>query len=90
MKHIFLFLIKGYRKLISPLFPPSCRFYPTCSTYGLEAVQKFGAIKGGYLALKRIIKCQPLHPGGIDMVPETFSLRTKKTKSPDSCNHKHH
>lgn len=70
MKYILIGLIKFYRKAISPFRPPSCRFYPTCSEYGLEAVKRFGAIKGGYLTIKRISKCHPLHPGGVDLVPE--------------------
>ncbi|MBM7598442.1 putative membrane protein insertion efficiency factor [Virgibacillus halotolerans] len=70
MKYLFIGLIKFYRKAISPFKPPTCRFYPTCSEYGLEAVRRFGAIKGGYLAIKRISKCHPLHKGGIDLVPE--------------------
>ncbi len=70
MKYLLIGMIKFYQKAISPFRPPSCRFLPTCSQYGLEAVQRFGAIKGGYLAIKRISKCHPLHPGGIDLVPE--------------------
>ncbi len=70
MKYIFIVLIQLYRKCISPFTPPSCRFYPTCSSYGLEAVQKHGAIIGGWLAMKRILKCHPFHPGGYDPVPE--------------------
>lgn len=70
MKYLFIGLIKFYRKAISPFKPPTCRFYPTCSEYGLEAVKRFGAIKGGYLAIKRISKCHPFHKGGIDLVPE--------------------
>lgn len=68
-KKILLFLIRFYRRCISPLFPPCCRFYPTCSAYALEAVTKYGAAKGGWLALKRILKCHPFHPGGYDPVP---------------------
>lgn len=75
MKYLLIGMIKFYQKAISPYRPPSCRFLPTCSQYGLEAVQRFGAIKGGYLAIKRISKCHPLHPGGIDLVPEK---QTKK------------
>lgn len=70
MKWLLIGLIKFYQFAISPLTPPTCRFYPSCSHYGLEAVQRFGAIKGGYLAIKRILKCQPFHPGGFDPVPE--------------------
>lgn len=70
MKYLLLGIIRGYQKFISPIKPPSCRFYPTCSHYGMEAVQRFGAIKGGYLTIKRILKCQPFHSGGFDPVPE--------------------
>jgi putative membrane protein insertion efficiency factor len=58
-----------YRKFISPLKPPTCRFYPTCSEYALEAIGRHGALKGSYLATKRIFKCHPFHPGGFDPVP---------------------
>ncbi len=66
MSKIFIFIIKVYRKYISPLKTPSCRFYPTCSSYSLLAYEKYGAIKGTYLTLKRILKCHPFHPGGYD------------------------
>lgn len=58
-----------YRKFISPLTPPSCRFYPTCSAYTLEAIEVHGALKGSLLGAKRIMKCHPFHPGGVDLVP---------------------
>ncbi|MDY0396460.1 membrane protein insertion efficiency factor YidD [Virgibacillus halophilus] len=70
MKYILIGIIRFYQKFISPVKPPSCRFYPTCSQYGMEAVKRFGALKGGYLAIKRILKCHPFHPGGVDLVPE--------------------
>lgn len=63
-------LIRIYQKFISPLKPPTCRFYPTCSHYGLEAVKRFGPFKGSWLTIKRLLKCHPFHPGGIDLVPE--------------------
>ncbi|HLQ98159.1 MAG TPA: membrane protein insertion efficiency factor YidD [Candidatus Dormibacteraeota bacterium] len=75
MKYLLIGIIKFYQKAISPFRPPTCRFLPTCSQYGLEAVQRFGAIKGGYLAIKRISKCHPLHPGGIDLVPEKTTTK---------------
>jgi uncharacterized protein len=62
-------LIRGYQRAISPMFPSSCRFHPTCSEYAREAVVRFGALRGGWLAAKRIGKCHPFHPGGIDPVP---------------------
>ncbi|MEN6365059.1 MAG: membrane protein insertion efficiency factor YidD [Rectinema sp.] len=65
----FLILIKLYQLLISPLFPPSCRFVPTCSAYAYEAVSKYGPFKGILLAARRILKCHPFHPGGFDPVP---------------------
>ena len=61
MKRFLLFLIRFYRRAISPYRPPCCRFIPTCSAYALEAVEKYGAWKGGFLALRRILKCQPFH-----------------------------
>ncbi|WP_286058127.1 membrane protein insertion efficiency factor YidD [Bacillus mojavensis] len=70
MKTIFIALIRGYQKFISPLTLPTCRFYPTCSQYGIEAIKTHGALKGGWLTLIRILKCHPFHPGGVDPVPE--------------------
>lgn len=69
MKTLLLSLIHIYRKLISPLFPASCRFQPTCSQYALEAIEKFGVFKGSWLAIKRILRCHPFHPGGYDPIP---------------------
>ncbi|MEY8734751.1 membrane protein insertion efficiency factor YidD [Peribacillus frigoritolerans] len=77
LKKIVMGIIRFYQVAISPLKPPTCRFYPTCSHYGLEAVNRFGPIKGSWLALIRILKCHPFHPGGIDLVPD------KKEKSED-------
>jgi uncharacterized protein len=78
LKKVFLSVIRFYQIVISPLKPPSCRFYPTCSHYGLEAVERFGAFKGGWLAIKRILKCHPFHPGGVDPVPEKWPTKKKE------------
>lgn len=72
MKYLVLMLIHFYRKCISPLKPPCCRFYPTCSNYAVQAVQRFGAVKGLYLAVRRLLRCHPWNIGGIDYVPERF------------------
>ena len=69
MKKLFIFLIKLYQKYLSPMKSTRCPYYPTCSCYGLEAVQKYGAIKGGTLAMWRIIRCNPFSHGGFDPVP---------------------
>ncbi|MCX8056570.1 MAG: membrane protein insertion efficiency factor YidD [Ignavibacteria bacterium] len=66
MKYIFIYLIKFYQKFISPLFPPSCRFYPSCSQYSVEAFQKYGVIKGFYKSAWRILRCNPFNKGGYD------------------------
>ena len=69
LKKFFIFLIKFYQKYISPMKTTKCPYCPTCSAYGLQAVQKYGAIKGGSLALWRIIRCNPFSHGGYDPVP---------------------
>ena len=69
MKSLLLILIRFYRQNISPLRPPCCRFIPTCSQYALEALEKYGAIKGSWLAFRRILRCNPFHKGGYDPVP---------------------
>jgi putative membrane protein insertion efficiency factor len=69
VKYLALTTIRFYQKFISPLLPPACRFYPTCSHYGYQAIEKYGIIKGGWMAIKRIGRCHPFHPGGYDPVP---------------------
>jgi len=68
IKKILITLIKLYKKFISPLLGKRCRFYPSCSTYALEAISKYGAIRGSYMAIKRIMRCHPFNPGGYDPV----------------------
>jgi len=69
MKKVVLILIKLYQQLISPLIGNHCRFYPSCSNYTSEAINKYGLIKGIFLGSKRLLRCHPFHPGGIDLVP---------------------
>ncbi len=64
-----IWLVRGYQLVISPFVPPSCRFHPTCSHFAIEALQKHGVLKGGWLAVHRIFRCHPWHPGGHDPVP---------------------
>ena len=70
MRKVILGVIWLYQQLISPMLPPRCRFYPTCSQYAAESVKLHGAAKGSWLSLKRIARCHPLNPGGVDLVPE--------------------
>jgi putative membrane protein insertion efficiency factor len=72
LQKLLLGLIQGYRGFISPLFPPMCRFTPTCSQYALDAIIRHGSLKGSWLALGRILRCHPFHPGGYDPVPDMF------------------
>ncbi|NEO32379.1 MAG: membrane protein insertion efficiency factor YidD [Symploca sp. SIO3C6] len=77
MKILLIGLIKGYRILISPVFPPTCRFQPTCSSYAIQAIERFGVWRGGSLAIRRILRCHPFHPGGYDPVPEADNSNVK-------------
>lgn len=68
MKKILILLVKLYRYIVSPMMPMSCRFVPTCSEYSIEALNKYGIVKGLYLTVRRILRCHPFHPGGYDPV----------------------
>jgi putative membrane protein insertion efficiency factor len=68
MQALILFLLRGYKRWLSPLLPSACRFHPTCSVYAIEAVQRYGALRGSMLALRRLGRCHPFHPGGLDPV----------------------
>ncbi|MCP0885950.1 membrane protein insertion efficiency factor YidD [Ligilactobacillus sp. WILCCON 0076] len=81
MKSFLIWSIKIYQRFISPLFPPSCRFYPTCSNYALQAIKKHGAILGLLMGVSRILRCNPFVKGGIDYVPKYFSLRRNPDKN---------
>lgn len=69
MKYLAVGAIRVYQSTFSLLFPSACRYYPSCSQYGVEAIEKYGIFKGGWLTIKRIGRCQPFHPGGYDPVP---------------------
>lgn len=84
MRWILVQLIRIYRKLLSPLLPASCRFAPSCSDYAMEALVQFGAFRGSYLAIRRILKCHPFHEGGYDPVPGPHSRAMSEADAPSS------
>jgi len=75
MRHVAALLIRLYQLTVSPLLGPRCRFYPSCSHYAIEALTRFGVLRGGWLTLKRIGRCHPWNPGGLDPVPALFAGR---------------
>lgn len=68
-RQLLILLVRGYQLFISPVLPPSCRFSPSCSQYTLEALRRYGALKGCWLGLRRLVRCHPFNPGGFDPVP---------------------
>ena len=86
MRKLFILLIRGYQIALSPVFGQHCRYTPTCSTYAIEAINHHGALKGGWLALKRLVSCNPWHEGGYDPVPGTDKEFDAKKHD---CGHKH-
>ena len=80
MKTILIVFIKFYRKAISPFLPGACRFTPTCSQYAIEAITRFGAIRGSLLSIYRILRCNPFCRGGYDPVPERFTFKRQSEK----------
>ncbi len=88
MKTLLILLLRGYQYLISPLLGSNCRFYPTCSSYAMEALESHGVIRGSYLALRRLLRCHPYHEGGIDLVPAPHAHKgccsTARDQNPDN------
>lgn len=84
MNRLFVWLLRAYQILVSPMFGPSCRFYPTCSNYAIEAVKLHGAARGGWLAARRVCRCHPWNDGGVDLVPPRADH-----SSPTACGCKH-
>lgn len=78
---VLLAVVGFYRSWISPALPPSCRYTPTCSQYATTAILRFGALRGSYLAVRRIATCHPFHRGGTDPVPDAFSMRRSRVTS---------
>lgn len=70
MRRLLILIVKAYRYLLSPLLGNHCRFYPSCSSYAIDALEEHGAARGSWLALRRLARCHPFHPGGVDPVPE--------------------
>jgi putative membrane protein insertion efficiency factor len=73
---LLMALVRGYQLFVSPLLPPACRFHPSCSRYAMDALREHGALRGSWLALRRLLKCHPFHPGGYDPVPPRSQPRT--------------
>jgi len=71
ISRLFIFLLRVYQRCISPLLGPRCRFHPSCSEYAVQALARFGTLRGSWLTLRRLSRCHPLHPGGFDPVPES-------------------
>ncbi|MGO2696534.1 MAG: membrane protein insertion efficiency factor YidD [Bavariicoccus seileri] len=78
MKRLLIWFVRGYQKFISPLFPPSCRYEPTCSNYMIQAISRHGAFKGFWMGIGRIFRCHPFIRGGMDPVPDYFTMRRNK------------
>lgn len=85
LQGLLLLLLRAYQLCISPLLGPRCRFYPTCSSYAMEAIREHGAVKGCLMTAIRLCKCHPWHPGGFDPVPKKFAADSAKDAG--GCNH---
>ena len=85
MKILLLGLIRLYQSTLSRVLPPTCRFYPSCSQYSYQAIRRYGAWRGGWLAIKRILRCHPMNPGGYDPVPNLDSPHAEPPDRSDAC-----
>ena len=86
MNPLLLLILRGYKLAISPMLGQNCRFYPSCSEYAMEAIREYGAAKGSFMAGKRLCKCHPWHPGGIDLVPPKSVEKTANDGDEKSAN----
>jgi putative membrane protein insertion efficiency factor len=84
VKALALLLLRGYKRFISPLLGQHCRFHPTCSVYTMQAIERFGVLRGGWMGARRIGRCHPFHPGGIDEVPEAPGAAAPSPTPPTS------
>lgn len=82
ISRLLIFLVRAYRWLLSPWLGAHCRFHPTCSCYAIEALERHGALRGAWLALRRLGRCHPFHPGGYDPVPETPRTAHRPARTP--------
>lgn len=80
LRRVFILPIRFYKKFISPLFPPTCKYYPSCSTYAITSIEKFGIIRGTVMAVWRVLRCNPFSNGGVDYVPDKFGLYLLKDR----------
>jgi putative membrane protein insertion efficiency factor len=78
LSRVLIAILRGYQRWISPALPPTCRFYPTCSAYAIEALQVHGLLRGSWLTVRRLLRCAPWHPGGVDPVPPRRSRSARK------------
>ncbi|MFN7096704.1 MAG: membrane protein insertion efficiency factor YidD [Gammaproteobacteria bacterium] len=79
-RQVLISAVKGYQYLVSPMLGHCCRFYPSCSHYTTEAINVHGVVKGGWMSIKRLLRCQPWHPGGVDFVPGSYKLPNQRDK----------